>query len=202
MAGKSTCSKTEPYEEWEKKNPLFGREEDLRWLSWLTYKDARVVSVWGISGVGKSFLVRHFCRKVHEEEYQDRKFVWLDVSRPFDLRDLSRSLFSDLQSSSAPEGHMMPTIKDPIQWCHEFLQGQKKSKYFIVIDGLQSIEEWDSIRPAFEESSIGSSIKGNVVIIIVTNEENVANHCATDRNLVRNVKGLEVRYAVELFNRV
>ncbi|XP_004979673.1 probable disease resistance protein RXW24L isoform X2 [Setaria italica] len=201
VAGKSTCSKTEPYEEWEKKNPLFGREEDLRWLSWLTDEDARVVPVWGISGVGKSFLVKHFCRKVQEEEYhRDRNFIWLNVSRPFDLRDLSRSLFSDLLSSS-PEGHMMPTIKDPIQRCHEFLLGQKNSKYFIVIDGLQSIEEWDSIRPAFK-STTGSSIRDNVVIIIVTNEESVANHCATDKNLVRNVKGLEVRYAIELFNRV
>lgn len=182
-------------------------------MSWLT-RPGHVVSVWGISGVGKSFLIQHFRRKA-QQDYPDRyyKYVWLNVSHPFDLRVLSRSLLSEL--NPALQDHSV--IKDPVQRCREYLQlqEQKKFRYFIVIDDLQSTEDWDLIRPTFEStyqrqnSNTSSRVPDqpsnqleNIAIIIITNEENVAIHCATDKRFVWNVKGLKVDDAIKLFDKV
>lgn len=192
------------YESWKKKNTLFGRDTDLRWLSWLTHPGG-VVPVWGMSGVGKSYLIQHFYREKQSREFGRYKFGWVNVSRPFHLRDFCRSLHSELN----PAPQMMSTIKDPIQGRGEFLLSLE-NPYFLVIDGLQSTEEWDLIKSIFQlntsssnESKKGSNEPKNTVIII-TNEESVAHYCATKRKSVWiwNVKGLEVGNAIELFDKV
>ncbi|KAF8765913.1 hypothetical protein HU200_008035 [Digitaria exilis] len=96
-----------------------------------------------------------------------------------------------------------PNIKDPVQGCHQYLQQvqEGKEKYCIVIDDLQSTEEWDLIRPTFESTEKQNS-DNNIAIIIITNEEDVAIHCATEKKLVWNVKGLEVDNAIKLFDQV
>ncbi|KAF8673318.1 hypothetical protein HU200_048875 [Digitaria exilis] len=177
------------YDLWQKKNPLFGHVEDLRWLSLLTYT-GRVVSVWGISGVGKSYLIQHFCRK-EKVDYPSLydNFVWLNVPHPFDLRVLSRSLLSQL--IPALQDHNLSNIKDPVQRC----------------------QEWELIRPTFESTdqkqnnntssqtpNLPSNILKNIAIIIITNEENVAVHCATEKTFVWNVKGLQADDTIKLFN--
>lgn len=203
----------------EKSGPsCFGRDTDLSWLHSLT-RLGGVVSVWGMSGVGKSFLIRQFFNNYMRQSskntvtrnpyYDKKKFGWVDVPRPrpFDLRDLSKSLHSELNPAFKDE--VMSTIKDPIQQCREYLQREENWPYLIVIDGLQSKEEWDSIRRNMDfkfNTSSGKSNRsgekvGNVVIII-TNEESVANYCATKNNNVWNVKGLEVTGAIKLFDQV
>ena len=63
-----------------------------------------VFSVWGISGVGKSFLVEHLYYDIMTRcGAEDFKYGWLDVSRPFDLMDLSWSLLSDLDPTYVPQ---------------------------------------------------------------------------------------------------
>ncbi|PAN43123.2 hypothetical protein PAHAL_8G229500 [Panicum hallii] len=175
---------------WTLRHQLYGRHTDIRWLFWLTQKGG-VVSVWGMSGVGKSYLIQHFYY-INQKQRSSYMFGWVNVSHPFDVRDFFRRLLWDLNSSS-PQDHM---IKEPIQACRDYLQTQKKP-YFIVVDGLQSTEEWNLIKLAFDFET--RSNKRNIVIII-TNEESVADYCAEDKKSVWNVKGLEVSQAIELFD--
>ncbi|TVU20412.1 hypothetical protein EJB05_36619, partial [Eragrostis curvula] len=192
------------YESWKDGNPIFGRDDDLKYLSWLS-DPGDVVSVWGMSGVGKSFLIQHFYREQKNEVQWSvyDKFLWVNVPRrrPFDVRDFCRSILSEL--NLAAEG--VSTInKDPFLWCQDYIQTETRDKYLIVIDGLQSTENWDLIRPIFV-SKTSSHIPKNVAIIIITNEESVANYCCAASkipDLVWNVKGLEVSRAIELFNKV
>jgi hypothetical protein len=177
---------------WTLRHQLYGRHTDIRWLFWLTQKGG-VVSVWGMSGVGKSYLIQHFYY-INQKQRSSYMFGWVNVSHPFDVRDFFRRLLWDLNSSS-PQDHM---IKEPIQACRDYLQTQKKP-YFIVVDGLQSTEEWNLIKLAFDFET--RSNKRNIVIII-TNEESVADYCAEDKKSVWNVKGLEVSQAIELFDEV
>ena len=64
------------------------------------------------------------------------KYGWVNVSRPFDLMDLSWSLLLDLNGGSLQDG--MSVMQDPIQGCHEYLHNHR---CIVVIDGLRSTEE-------------------------------------------------------------
>ncbi|TVU13061.1 hypothetical protein EJB05_46736, partial [Eragrostis curvula] len=162
-------------------------------LTDLVYK-SNVLSVWGIPGVGKSSIVKLvYCQQMcftGSLGFSDKfnKFGWVNVSHPFDLTDLSQSLLLDLHSESLQYGGML-RIKDPIQMCHQFLQ---ENNCLVVIDGLQSKEEWDLVRAAF----FGYK---ETVIIVITNEESVAAYCAEPERAVFNVKGLDDYGACDLF---
>jgi len=54
--------KEDECKQWLEKNPLFGHDEDLRWLSWLI-SPGRVVSVWGISVLANLFWFNTFAER-------------------------------------------------------------------------------------------------------------------------------------------
>lgn len=77
-----------------------------------------------------------------------------------------------------------------IQECREFLQN---SRCLIVIDGLRSREQWDSIKSLIDGSS-------KCCILVVTAEENVAKYCAVqDDAAVHRVNALGSEAALEIF---
>jgi energy-coupling factor transporter ATP-binding protein EcfA2 len=142
----------------------------------------QVISVWGISGSGKSTLVKHLYKKVgHKKEFC--KHAWLDVSCSFNLRDFCQSLLLQLNSCSL-EGnepiYVNEVIRDPVQECHDIL---KNERCLVVIDNMQSGEDWDMIEDALIFRPSES------VVIVITNEE-LALHWAGTKDLVFNVKGL------------
>ncbi|CAL4990881.1 unnamed protein product [Urochloa decumbens] len=183
-----------------------------------------VVSVWGIAGVGKSALVRlaftnemlvdiptkryansDCCIDMSEtpvKQYWDQRFRyywWVDVPHPFSLAELSRRLLLELglDDPEAMETAMVAIIQgqDPTQECLKWLH--QRDKWLLVLDGLQSTDEWDSIKEAFCLSEI---TRQSSMIFVTTNEESVAMHCV-DGNMpdVVSVQGLEADAAVHLF---
>lgn len=177
--------------EWLGKHQLIGRGTDLAALFSLL-RPGQVASVWGMSGVGKSFLVKHlYYKKQINNQNLDNKFGWVTVSRPFNIMDLSWNLLLDFNPGPLP--HCMKlTIKDPIQQCREYLH---QHKCLIVIDGLQSVIEWDLTKDALELGNSGLQHS----VIIITSEESVANHCATNQGFVFNVRAIEPEHGIELF---
>ncbi|KAF7039423.1 hypothetical protein CFC21_049422 [Triticum aestivum] len=186
---------------WKKKFQPVGRKMEKRDLSFMLFQPAKgrkeVISVWGIAGVGKSALVR----MVYYEDIQNynrfNKYGWINVSHPFNLRDFSRSLLSDLdpealQGKGTSDFGMMG-IKDPIQECYKLLH---EDKCLVVIDGLQSTDERDLIKAALPNGPSKSCV------IVVTDEASIATHCAVPDDAVFNVKGLEADEALELFKQV
>jgi hypothetical protein len=100
------------------------------------------------------------------------KFSWVDVSHPFNLTDFSCSLYldfhsDDIRSKKAAAVSMMEG-QDRIQGCCKFLC---ENKCFVVIDGVQSVHEWDLIKDAF----LCKSMKGSIVVI--TQDATVATYC-------------------------
>jgi len=145
--------------------------------------------VWGIAGVGKSSLVKHlYCERIVKGQGFE-KFGWVNVTHPFSLRDLLRSLLMDLYSETFQHSSIS-RIKDPIQECSKIV---RKYRSFIVIDGLQSTEEWDLIKTALTYGPSTSHI------IIITNDKSVATYCTAGNQAVWNVKGLEMDEAIDLF---
>ncbi|XP_047087208.1 disease resistance protein PIK6-NP-like [Lolium rigidum] len=169
--------------EWMTNYPLVGREPQMNELGRYTARarmnDSPVISVWGIAGVGKSSVVRslYYDRMVKSKQFN--KYSWVDVSHPFNLRDFSRSLISDHHSE-----------KDPIKECRELLS---QHQCLVVIDDLQSKEEWDLIQAALVSRPSAS------IIIVITTEASIATYCTNNDDQVFNVKGLEADAAKELF---
>ncbi|KAF8699429.1 hypothetical protein HU200_034700 [Digitaria exilis] len=178
-------------EDWVKTFNLVERKSEMNQLGNYIAKarlyGLQVLSVWGIAGVGKSALVKNmYFERIYRNDQLFEKYGWVDVTHPFNLRDLSRNLLLDFRS----EPVQATGIKDPTQECHKIL---KDSRCLVVIDGLQSVEEWDLIQPALLSRPSGS------IIIVITTEASIATHCADNEGAVFNVKGLEDKAAFELF---
>lgn len=144
-----------------------------------------VVSVWGVTGVGKSTLLR----SVYYQCMIDRNFDWygwFDVPHPFNLVSLSRSILLRM----CPESLQ---TEDPIQECQKLLQ---QDRYLLVINGLQSKEVWDLINAKLICKASRSCV------VVITMEESIATHCAVTDTAVCHVKGLDVDAALDLFRKV
>jgi hypothetical protein len=149
----------------------------------------QVLSVWGIAGVGKSALVRNmYYDRIHRNDSLFDRYGWVDVTHPFNLRDFSRSLLLDFHSQPV----QAMGIKDPTQECHKIL---KDNWCLVVIDDLESMEEWDLIQAALVSRPSSS------IIIVITTEASIASHCADNEGVIFNVKGLEDKAALELFKK-
>uniref|UniRef100_A0ACD5YCF6 Uncharacterized protein n=1 Tax=Avena sativa TaxID=4498 RepID=A0ACD5YCF6_AVESA len=198
-----TNKKEAAAKKWMVEHPLVGRESEVKDLGLSVViarsKCYRVMSVWGIAGVGKSALVKNmFCDRICKGTLF-QKYGWVDVSHPFNLWDFSRVLLSNLSSGylQASETSDLCTMgsRNPIVECREFL---KQYKCLVVIDGLRSRKEWDLI-----QADLVSGSNRQNIIIAVTNDAEIATHCHGDKGeLVFNVKGLEADTAFELFQKV
>jgi hypothetical protein len=191
-------SKKEAAEHWMNNHSLFGRESEMndlrQYITKAYFNSIQAMSVWGIVGVGKSALIKNlFCDRISLNIFQ--KYGWVEVSHPFNLRDFSQSLLLSFDSESieamdtAYSGMM--GSRSPILECCAIL---KQHRCLVVIDGLQSTEEWDLIHVDLVSESSKSCI------IVITTDASVAKHCRGNKGeLVFNVKGLQADVAFGLF---
>ncbi|TVU00667.1 hypothetical protein EJB05_53908, partial [Eragrostis curvula] len=139
----------------------------------------QVMSVWGIAGSGKSSLVRNVYQEKLTGNGEYIRHGWVDVSYPFNLRNFCQSLLLQLHADSLQEKEAMycetAGIRDPVQECHTIL---KNNRCLVIIDDLQSPEEWDLIQAALVSRPSES------IFIVVTNEARIALHCADRKELV------------------
>jgi hypothetical protein len=185
---------------WMEMYPIIGRESatnELRqYTTFARFNSLQVISVWGIAGVGKSALTRNlFCDRIVHNQGIYQRYGWADVPHPFNLRDFSRSLLLDFHSESllVSEASRHGTIKfqNPIQECRDLLE---QHNCLVIVDDLQSKEDWDLIKAGLLSRSSKS------IIIVITNEASIATWCADKEELVFNVKGLQADAAFGLFH--
>jgi hypothetical protein len=117
------------------------------------------------------------------EEVEFERHSWVDVPVPFDLKVLARRLLlhfrtEDLQIEEIATVGMMRG-SDLTQECCRFLSGED---CLVVINGLQSKDDWDSIRAAF----LSEPIRG--CIIVIASEESVATHCVDEEDGALSIK--------------
>uniref|UniRef100_R7W8B3 Disease resistance protein RPM1 n=1 Tax=Aegilops tauschii TaxID=37682 RepID=R7W8B3_AEGTA len=180
----------EEAKEWREENDgLVGRESQMtdlvKCLSEARVHSLPVMSVWGIAQVGKSALVKKLFYDTvlplqgGKSKYED--YYWVDVSHPFNMRDLYMTLLSDFHSE-----------KEPTEECHRLL---KKDWCLIVIDDLLSTKDWDMIQSALVSKHLKS------VVIVITTDPIIAEYCTNKEELVFNVKALEATDAFDLFKK-
>nr|UBY07315.1 NBS-LRR disease resistance protein [Dasypyrum villosum] len=145
---------------------------------------ARVVSVWGMGGMGKSSLVRML--------YNDRDFIdgfdgraWFTVPHPLESADeLERQLRKQLV--------VEPRRTDGTDTIQEWLEAKR---CLVVVDDVASPEEWDLISRCLAAN--GTAGTGSRVIV-TTRRNDVALRCAGDVKGVYELKPLDDKEARKL----
>jgi hypothetical protein len=210
-------NRREEARDWTNKYRLLGRqcESALSFAESLRWSGPSVTSVWGIAGIGKSTVVRSvYCHLMLGIEQwvmlpngshtlvtsrpDFTTYIWADVPHLFNLTDLSWRLLRDFYSDDLhAKGTAVISImegQDPVQECQRFL---REHRCLVVIDGLQSKDDWNLIKAAFLPDS------ANSCIVVITNEANLARYCVHDEERqVVNVKGFEEDSALNLFKEV
>ncbi|XP_047042780.1 disease resistance protein RGA5-like [Lolium rigidum] len=105
-------------------------------------KQLKVVSIFGLAGVGKTTAVKKMYHQFGRN-FDCRAF--LRVSRNPDIRRLLTSILSQIK---APEIHGFPDVQFLTASIREHLQNKR---FIIVVDDLWSTSAWDIINRAFPD---------------------------------------------------
>ncbi|CAM0953018.1 unnamed protein product [Alopecurus aequalis] len=131
-----------------------------------------------------------YTRIVHKskqfEGVEFERHSWVDAPIPFDLEVFSRRLLLNLRSEDlvAEEIAAVGMMTDPCltQECSNLLRADD---CLVIINGLQSTQDWDSIKGQL----LSEPAKG--CILVITNEASVATHCVEAQEAVLNMEDME-----------
>ncbi|CAL5079086.1 unnamed protein product [Urochloa decumbens] len=168
---------------------LIGREKEkygiINLISSQDIQQLKVISVWGMGGLGKTTLVK--------EVYQSpnlsglfHKRACITIMRPFIFKEVIKSIAMQLDAASSNWKEYN------IEELDKLLEGKS---CLIVLDDLSSVEEWDMIIPSL--SKMGNTSR----IIVTTREENIAKHCSVKTENIYKLKVLEYKDAFDLFTK-
>ena len=148
-----------------------------------------MISVFGNDAIKTTLVNKVYTRIVHKwkqfEGLEFERHSWVDVPVPFNLEVFSRRLLLSLCSEDhiSEEIAAIGVMRDPCltEECCKFLH---EVDCLVVINGLQSTHDWDSIKAAF----LSEPTKG--CILVITNEASVATHCAQEEGAVLNMEDM------------
>jgi uncharacterized protein YerC len=136
----------------------------------------KVISVWGMGGLGKTTLIRSIYRS---QQLGDWKRAWVTVLRPFNPEVLIRTIVLQLltddptaETEIKQERKNLATMRlDDLT--KKLIKLLEKHECLIVLDDLSSTEEWNLIQDRLAKAKR---------IIVTTRENSVAKHCSGDMN--------------------
>lgn len=141
-----------------------------------------VISVCGIAGAGKSFVVRTIYSRCMQREMVEDLFdhyVWVDVPHPFEIMEFCRRLFLDWTGNFFESKERVDLISE----CLCLLSDKRRR--VLVIDDLRSTDNWDSIQANLRLATSASCI------VVVTRDPTVARHCAKTEDAICSITSLE-----------
>jgi hypothetical protein len=159
----------------------------------------KVISVWGMGGLGKTTIVKNVYHTVLSSMFE--KHACVTVMRPFSLVELLPSLVMQLEREHSEKNSivgLMASKKNALlmtftELTKELTSLFEREKCLIVLDDVSSTAEWDMIIPVFHD--MGNTSR----IIVTTREEGIAKHCSGQQENIYKLKGLEDKDALDLF---
>ncbi|XBH59953.1 hypothetical protein VPH35_114612 [Triticum aestivum] len=156
----------------------------------------KVISVWGMGGLGKTTLVRSIYRS---QQLGDWKHAWATVLRSFNPEVLLRDLVLQLQNTiqedpagSTSTGAQKKSISVmKLQDLKDELARVLKLKRCLVgLDDISSTSEWNLVKSCLDNAGR---------IIVTTRQKNVAKHCSREDKNMYCLEGLKDAAALDLF---
>ncbi|CAD6255508.1 unnamed protein product [Miscanthus lutarioriparius] len=153
----------------------------------------KVISVWGMGGLGKTTLVRSIYRS---QELGGWKRAWVTALRPFNpevlIRTLALQLLTDdptVANETKQERKNLATMRlDDLP--EKLSQLLEEHECLIVLDDLSSTKEWDLIRGQLAKAKR---------IIVTTRENSVARYCSGGDMNTHQLQVLHQEEALALF---
>jgi hypothetical protein len=154
------------------------------------------------TGIGKSTLIDEvYANTMHKSEessgWEIERRNWVDVPEPFDLDVFAMRLLLNFRLGDFHDKEIAAVgmMEDPgiVQGCCKILC---ESDCLIVINGLRSMDDWDLIKSAFLSKPTKSCV------LVITNSESVARHCADDTLQVLSGKDFEAGVAFDRIKKV
>ncbi|XBH59942.1 hypothetical protein VPH35_114604 [Triticum aestivum] len=161
-------------------------------------KGSKVISVWGMGGLGKTTLVRSIYRS---QQLGGWKRAWTTALRPFNpevlLRDLALQLQKSIQKDNAGSGGAEGQNKSIPEMNLKELKDElarllKTKRCLVVVDDILSTSEWNLVKPCLHDAGM---------IIVTTREKNIAIHCSKEDKNMYKLEGLDNDVALDLFKK-
>ncbi|XP_027368560.1 disease resistance protein RPM1-like [Abrus precatorius] len=131
----------------------------------------RVVSIFGMGGLGKTTLARQICRDMSSHF---ERCVFGIVSQTLMEDEFFKDITEQLFSRDGEMLEMKQLLQLPLHQLKVRLRERlENERYLIVVDDVWKTKHWDQIKLSFPRNNHGSRV------IVTTRMENVANHsCA------------------------
>lgn len=161
------------YQQWirqtyahEVEDYFVGMEDEIAKLVSLVidhHKRHRVISIWGMGGLGKTTLARKVYKHSNVQRSFER-FAWTCVTQEGQmkviLQDLLMQLLPEKQGDVKFMGH-----RQLVQQLH---QVQIEKKCLVVLDDIWKVDDWKSLLAAFPV------VEGDIKVLLTTRNRNVA----------------------------
>ncbi|KAM7488971.1 hypothetical protein LguiB_026455 [Lonicera macranthoides] len=136
-----------------------GFDEDIRTLVGELVNqdtDRRVVSIFGMGGLGKTTLATKVYHHPNVRRHFD-SFAWVFISQKWDNMDVLKRILIKLIS---PDEQKKKEIKEMIEdeLARELRQIQQQKKCLVVLDDIWNNDVWNALRQAFPYGYTGSRI--------------------------------------------
>ncbi|KAM5555479.1 hypothetical protein ABKV19_023417 [Rosa sericea] len=154
----------------------------------------RIVSIWGMGGLGKTTLAK----KVYNHEkvkYHFKYFAWVCVSQQFEGIAVMKEIFIKLSGASDEQRKEIANLN-----CDEIAQRlynfQRESKCLVVLDDIWTLDGWNSLKGGFP---VNEETKSR--IILTTRNKELAS-LANENDLPYESHALSEDDAWKLFQKI
>ncbi|KAI7991495.1 putative disease resistance protein [Camellia lanceoleosa] len=151
---------------------VVGTEEDVKAIVDLLVKEKaryRVVSIWGMGGLGKTTLAKTVYKHI-EIRRHFKCVAWAYISQQCNTREVLEGILIKLLSPSNEERKAIGKLNHD-ELVKKLHQVQSENKCLVILDDIWKDADWDSLSPGFPNTTEEGS-----KILLTTRNKNVAKH--------------------------
>ncbi|KAL6128649.1 hypothetical protein ACLB2K_072004 [Fragaria x ananassa] len=107
----------------------------------------RIVSIWGMGGLGKTTLAKKVYNHEKVKSYFNY-FAWICVSQQFEGIAIMKEIFIKLSGASDEQRKEIADLKSD-EIAERLYKFQRERKCLVVLDDIWTVEGWDSLKGGF-----------------------------------------------------